>query len=95
MTNNYKQSGCSLFAELNINFDSVSLEHLSHYTAVEYFLTEHDQAPAGASNSEKAKRYIESIHHLNEVGDEARAKKVLAVMSDEFPEERLQLTMAD
>lgn len=69
---NFKQSGSSVFAKLNIDFEKVSLENLSHYVAVKYFLTEHDELPG-----RKGERYIESIHHLSEAGDRVRVGGML------------------
>ena len=56
----------SIFAALEIKLDEVSLEKLSHYVAVEYYLT----------IGEELERYDEAEYHLREVQDEERANRL-------------------
>ncbi|MGK7954800.1 MAG: tetratricopeptide repeat protein, partial [Crocosphaera sp.] len=77
MTNNTKTPSQLLFQELAINLDEVTLEKLTDYTAVEYFLTIEDEPSPEASNLEKVKRYLQSSDHFYKIKDWSRAKELL------------------
>lgn len=77
MTGNTRASTRQLlFEELEINLDEVPIEHLSNYTAVEYFLIVEDELSSDATNLEKVNRYIESFHHLSEAEDWQKASQI-------------------
>ena len=89
MTDNSKTPGQLLFEELEINLDKVPFEHLSNYTAIEYFLTIEDEPLSDATNLEKVSRYLESFYHLCEVEDWKRASKVIFVRLNTPTQEEL------
>lgn len=77
-----KSEDQKLFPQLAINWDEVSLEYYSHYTAVEYYLTVQDQAYQEGDSLEKVRHYLEAFYHLSEVKDWQRCIKICLVELD-------------
>ena len=93
MTNNFQTPGQLLFERLEINWDEVTFEQLSNYTAVEYFLTVEDEPPYDATNLEKVNKYLESFHHLCEVEAWEKAIDVVSVQLNITRHERLHFQL--
>lgn len=83
----------SLFEKLEINLEEISLEQLSNYTAVEYFLTIEDEPSSDVTNLEKVNRYLESFHHLCEVENWDAASKILFSPLEIFDGNHLSLQL--
>jgi tetratricopeptide (TPR) repeat protein len=82
-------STSELFAQLDLDLDSVPLENLVDYNAVYYFLMLEDEPPEDAENLEKVNRYLEAFHHLQNAQYWNRALKVLIATPDPRIEEEL------
>jgi tetratricopeptide (TPR) repeat protein len=71
-------AGQRLFAELEIDLDTVPIEYLDDFVAIEYFLLLEDEPPAIANNLEKVDRYLQVFNHLSEATAWQQAGKVLS-----------------
>jgi len=71
-------AGQRLFAALEIDLNTVPIEQLDDYVAIEYFLTLEDEPPADAKNLEKVDCYLQVFNHLSEASAWQQAGKVLA-----------------
>lgn len=71
-------AGQRLFSALEIDLDTVPIEYLDDYIAIEYFLTNEDEPPANKNNLEKVDRYLQVFNHLGEASAWQRAGQVLA-----------------
>ncbi|TYQ28653.1 tetratricopeptide repeat protein [Pseudanabaena sp. UWO311] len=71
-------AGKRLFTALEIDLDTVPIEYLDDYIAIEYFLTSEDEPPADASNLEKIDPYLQVFNHLREASAWQQAGQVLS-----------------
>lgn len=78
-----------LWDELNIDINTVPIEQLRIYTAVEYFLCHQSIPPKEAAPLRQVQHYLESFHHLCEVEDWRRATLILTVIPDSRTDEEL------
>ncbi|NET00803.1 MAG: tetratricopeptide repeat protein [Sphaerospermopsis sp. SIO1G1] len=67
----------ALYESLEIDWETVSLNKLDHYNAIEYFLTLEDEPPENANNLQKVNRYLQVFYHLCEVGEWEKAGQIL------------------
>lgn len=71
-----------LWDELDIDINTVPIEQLATYTAVEYFLCHQSIPPQEATPLQRVQHYLESFYHLWEVEDWRRATQILTVIPD-------------
>ncbi|TAE54654.1 MAG: tetratricopeptide repeat protein [Nostocales cyanobacterium] len=66
-----------LYQSLAIDWETVCLNQLDKYTAIEYFLTLEDEPPENANNLQKINRYLQVFYHLCEVAEWEKAGQIL------------------
>ena len=71
-------AGQRLFNALEIDLDTVPIEYLDDYIAIEYFLTSEDEPPDDVSNLEKIDAYLQVFNHLGEASAWQKAGQVLS-----------------
>lgn len=81
----YLTKSQKLYQSLEIDWDTVSLNQLDKYTAIEYFLTLEDEPPENASNLQKINRYLQAFHHLCEVPEWRKAGQILSFSPISIP----------
>jgi tetratricopeptide (TPR) repeat protein len=74
-----------LYQSLAIDWETVSLNQLDKYTAIEYFLTLEDEPPENANNLQKINRYLQVFYHLCEVAEWEKAGLILSFCPISLP----------
>lgn len=85
----YSTPGQLLISNLDIDSTlsestEISLWELAHYSAVEWWLTDYEPC-LSSSNLEKIQGYLEGFHHLCEVNDWGKAKKIFFAEFNKLP----------
>lgn len=75
----------ALYQSLEIDFDVVPLEQISVYTAVQYWLTAHDDPPIGSSVEQEAFPCLQALGCLQYLQDWKRAKIVENYLTLSYP----------
>ncbi len=71
-------AGQRLFNALEVDLDTVPIEYLDDYIAIEYFLTSEDEPPDDVSNLEKIDAYLQVFDHLCEASAWQQAGQILS-----------------